>query len=213
MEGDECTSPIGSRELTSVIKQEVVGRPMAGKGRDGCALTGTQPNRFAAVATVFRGKDQLVLGEIKITIRPAVIGAALELHQLLRRLLGALLGRVEVRPVFPQLVAAVLGGKYPARGVECDPFPVAQPGGEALGGREALPAPIGGIAPDAGARLKLPARLNPGRVWHSVFDLAVIGRLALVDVEITLRIDAEHVHRLIAGQMQSGVEYICRRAR
>src|SRR5260370_14481893 len=137
MEGDECTYPIRSRELTSVIKQEVVGRPMAGKGRDGCTLIGTQPNRFAAVAAIFRGKDKLVLGEIKITIRPAVIGAALELDQLLRRLLGALLGCIEVRPVFPQLVAAVLGGKDPARGVECDPFPAAQPGGEPLGAREA----------------------------------------------------------------------------
>src|SRR2546429_897236 len=181
MEGDESTSLVGSRELTSVIKQEVVGRPVAGKGRDGCTFIGTQPNRFAAVAAVFWRKDKLLLGEIKITIRPAVIGAALELHQLLRRLLGALLRRIEVRPVFPQLVAAVLGGKYPARGVECDPFPVAQPGGEALGGREALPGPIGVVAPDAGARLKLPARLNAGRVWHSVFDLAGIGCRAQVD--------------------------------
>src|SRR5215469_2612358 len=101
MEGDECTSLIGSRELTSVIKHEIVGRPMPGKGRDGCALIGTQPNRLAAVAAVFRGEDKLVLGEIKITIRPAVVGAALELHQLLPRLLGALLGRIEARPVFP----------------------------------------------------------------------------------------------------------------
>src|SRR5215831_15594239 len=126
MEGDECASLVGSRELTSVIKQEIVGRPMSGKGRDRCALVRTEPDRFPAVAAVFRGKDQLVLSEIKITIRPAVIGAALELHQLLRRLLGALLGRIEVWPVFPQLVAAVLGRKDPAGGVECDPFPVAQ---------------------------------------------------------------------------------------
>src|SRR5215831_19114295 len=118
MEGDECTSLIGGRELTSVIKQEVVGRRMAGKGRDECALVGTQPNRFAAVAAVFRGEDKLVLGEIKITIRPAVIRGALELHELLRRLPGALLGRIKARPVFPQLVAAVHGRKYPARGVE-----------------------------------------------------------------------------------------------
>src|SRR5258708_22740994 len=135
MEGDECTSLIGSRELTSVIEQEVVGRQMGGKGREGCSLIGTKRNGFAAVAAVFRGKDKFVLGEIKITIRPAVIGAALELHQLLRRLLGALLGRIEVRPVFPQLVAAVLGRKYSARGVDCDPLPVAQPAGDTPGWR------------------------------------------------------------------------------
>src|SRR5262245_7876892 len=176
MESDECTTLVGSRELTSVIKQQVVGRPMSGEGRDGCTLIGTQPNRFAAIATVFRGKDKLVLGEIKITIRPAVIGAALELDQLLRRLLGALLGRIEVRPVFPQLVAAVLGGKYPARGIECDPFRVAQPGGEALGGRKALTGPIGVVAPAACARLQFRAWLDARRVVHSVCDLAGIGR-------------------------------------
>src|SRR5262249_38809146 len=112
--------------------------PMSWEGRDRCFLVGAQPNRFAAVATVFRGKDKLVLPQIKVTIRPAVVGAALELHQLLRRLIGAKLWRIEVRPVFPQLVAAVLGRKCPARGVECDPFPVAQPGREARGGRKAL---------------------------------------------------------------------------
>src|SRR5262249_8959654 len=74
MEGDECASLVGSRELTSVIKQEVVGRPMSGKGRDRCALVRTEPDRFPAVAAVFRGKDQLVLSEIKLTIWPAVIG-------------------------------------------------------------------------------------------------------------------------------------------
>jgi hypothetical protein len=107
----------------------------------------------------------------------------------------------------------VLGGKYPARGVECDPFPVAQPGGEALGGREALPGPIGVVAPDAGARLKLRARLNAGRVWHSVFDLAGIGRRAQVDVERALRIDPERVHRVIAGKRQSGDDHLGQGAR
>src|SRR5262245_24736122 len=155
---------------------------MSWEGRDRCFLVGAQPNRFAAVATVFRGKDKLVLPQIKVTIRPAVVGAALELHQLLRRLIGAKLWRIEVRPVFPQLVAAVMDRKYPARGVECDPFPVAQPGGEARGGRKALSGPIGVVAPNAGARLKLRARLNARRVWHSVFDLAGIGRRAQVDV-------------------------------
>ena len=145
---------------------------MRGKGRDRRSLIGTQPDRFAAVATVFRGQDKLVLAQIEVTIRPAVVGAALELHQFLRRLIGALLRCIEVQPVFPQLVAAVLGRKDPARGVECDPFPVAQAGGEALAGREALPGQIGVVAPNAAPRLELRARLNARRVGHSVFDLA-----------------------------------------
>src|SRR5262249_59690501 len=121
---------------------------------------------------VFRGKVKLVMPQTKVRIGPAVVGAALELHHLLRRLIGAKLWRIEVRPVFPQLVAAVLGRKYPARGVECDPYPVAQSGGEARGGRKALSGPIGVVAPNAGARLKLRERLNARRVWHSVRRIA-----------------------------------------
>ena len=109
----------------SAIKQQIVGRPVAGKLRDRCSLISARPDCLAAVATVFRSKDKLVLGEIKVTIRPAVVGAALELHQLLCRLIGALLRRIEARPIFPQLVAAMLHGEYPARGVEYDAFPIA----------------------------------------------------------------------------------------
>src|SRR5215471_20902938 len=39
---------------------------MSWEGRDRCFLVGAQPYRFAAVATVFRGKDKLVLPKIKV---------------------------------------------------------------------------------------------------------------------------------------------------
>src|SRR5262249_56366862 len=42
VEGDERTALVGSGELTPVIKQEVVGRPMPGKRRDRCSLVGTR---------------------------------------------------------------------------------------------------------------------------------------------------------------------------
>src|SRR5437868_15120191 len=118
MEGDECTSPVRGRELIPIIKQQVIGRPMPWKGRDRRSLFSTCADSFSAVAPVFRGKDKLLLAQIKVTIRPPVIGAALELHQLLRRLVGTMLRLIELWPVFPQLVAAVLGRKYPTRGVE-----------------------------------------------------------------------------------------------
>src|SRR5260370_27893137 len=89
------------------------------------ALVGAQPDGFA-VAAVFGGKHELLLAQIEVAVRPAIVGAALELHELLRRLIGALLRRVEARPVFPQLIAAMLGRKDPPRGVECNSFPVAQ---------------------------------------------------------------------------------------
>src|SRR6266403_3966050 len=67
-----------------------------------------------------RGKHELLLAQIEVAVRPAIVGAALELNELLRRLIGALLRRVEARPVFPQLIAAMLGRKDPPRGVECN---------------------------------------------------------------------------------------------
>src|SRR5262249_57557423 len=80
VEGDERTALVGSGELTPVIKQEVVGRPMPGKRRDGCSLVGTRPDRFPAVAAVFRGKHELVLGKIALTLRPALLASALTPH-------------------------------------------------------------------------------------------------------------------------------------
>ena len=106
----------------------------------------------------------------------------LQLHQLLRRLIGALLWCVEVGPVLPQLVPAVLGRKDPARGVEGDAFPIAEPGGEALGGGEALPGPVGVVAPDAGPRLQLSAQLDAWGAGHAVLDLAGVGGRPEVDV-------------------------------
>src|SRR6202022_2275012 len=166
MKGNERASLICSRELTGIIKQEIVGRPMGGKRRDRCALGSTQPDGFPGVPTVFRGKNKLALSEIEITIWPTVVGALLELHQLLRRLVRALLRSVEALPVFPQLVTAVHGRKYPPCGVEYDSFPIAQTGGETLGGRESLPSPIRVVAPDAGPCLELSARLNTRRIRH-----------------------------------------------
>src|SRR3984893_5646814 len=113
MEGDECTTLVGRRELTSVVQQEVVGSPMAGEDRDRGALVGTTPDRLSAVAAVLRGKDELLLGQVEVAIRPAVVGIALPPHQLLRRLVGALLRRIKARPVLAQLVAAVHGRKNP----------------------------------------------------------------------------------------------------
>src|SRR5215472_14966250 len=68
----------GRQQGTGVCHKAACRRaPMSWEGRDRCFLVGAQPNRFAAVATVFRGKDKLVLPQIKVTIRPAVVGAAL----------------------------------------------------------------------------------------------------------------------------------------
>src|SRR3984893_12690671 len=210
MRGNERASLICSRELTGIIKQEIVRRPMGGKHRDWCALGSTQPDGFPAVPTVFRGKTKLALSEIEITIWPTVVRALLKLHQLLRGFVRALLRSVEALPVFPQLVTAVHGRKYPSCGVEYDSFPIAQTGGETLGGREPLPSPIRVVAPDAGPRLELSARLNTRRIRHSVSDLAGICGRAEVHIECTLDIDLERVHRVIAGKRQSRDDHLGR---
>src|SRR6202012_4657196 len=98
------------------------------------------PDGFPSTSSVFRGKDQLLLSQIEVAIGPAVVGTALQLHQLLRRLIGAIFGCVELRPVLAQLVATVHGRKHSARGVECEALAVAQAGDVALGSRKLLPS-------------------------------------------------------------------------
>ena len=92
-------SSIRSRKLISEVKREIVGRPMGWKPRYGCLLLRADPNGLAAIAAIFRSQDELVLGVVEIALWPAVVGAALELDQLLGRLIGALDRRAKARPV------------------------------------------------------------------------------------------------------------------
>src|SRR5437764_13117623 len=124
---------------------------MRWKRCDRRSLAGTEPDRFA-VAAVFRGKHKLVLAQIEVTVRPAVVGVALELYQFFGGLIGALLRRIETRPVFPQLIATMLGGEEATRGIECDTFSIGQPGDDALAGRQLLSGPGRRGAPSGGAR-------------------------------------------------------------
>src|SRR3954454_19239543 len=59
MERDERAALVGRRKLMSVIKQQVVWRPMTWKRRDRNALVGTQTNFFPAVTAVFWSKHKL----------------------------------------------------------------------------------------------------------------------------------------------------------
>ena len=138
MEGNERAAAVRRRELLPVVDGEVVGRPVRGKRSDGRSLAGARPDRLAAVAAIFRRQNELLLAQIEVAIRPAKVGAAFQLDELFRWLVGALLGGVDRAPVLAQLIPSVLGREYPAGGIECDAFAVAQPGGEALGGRELL---------------------------------------------------------------------------
>jgi len=94
----------------------------------------------------------------------------------------------------------VLGDIKTARNVECEALAIADPGGEALGRREVLPGPVRIVAPGAGARFELRARIAPRGVERPVLDLARIGGGAEIDKEIALLVDRKRMHRVIAGQ-------------
>ena len=96
------------------------------------------------------------------------IGADLPAEELIRVEQGADYGWpqcyfLEVRPVLRQLVPPVLGGvEVLILWVDGDAIGVADAGGIALRRREGLPRPVGVVAPDVAARLKLLAGLSPG---------------------------------------------------
>ena len=78
-----------------------------------------------------------------------LFGAAFEFHQLLGWLIGALLRLVELWPVLPELIPAVLGCKDSTGRIEGKTLAVAQPGDEPLGRGEVLAGPVGIVAPGA----------------------------------------------------------------
>ena len=157
-------------------------------------------DRLSAVAAVLRSEDELLPGQVEIAVGPPVVSAALELHQLLCRLVRALLGRIELRPVLPELVTTVLSRKDPTGGVERNALSVAQACRKALGERELLPCPVGVVAPGAGSRHELGAWLDAGGVLHAVLDLAGVGGRAQIDVQGTLRLSEGH--GVVPGQRQ-----------
>src|SRR6266852_4523664 len=129
-----------------------------------------------AVAAVFRSQHQLLLDAVEIAFRPAIVCALLQSQKLFGRQIGALLRPIELWPILRQLIAAVLGEINSARGVDGEALAVTDPGGEAFGRGEALPHPVGIVAPGAAARLELGAWIDARRVEHPVLDLAGIGR-------------------------------------
>jgi hypothetical protein len=98
----------------------------------------------------------------------------------------------------------VLGDIHSASGVECKAFAIAYTSGEAFGGGEALPDPVGIVTPDACSRLEFRARIDSRGGERTVLDLAGIGCRAEIDIQITLLIDCKRMHGVIAGERQPG---------
>ena len=98
----------------------------------------------------------------------------------------------------------MLGGEQAPCPVEGKPLAIAQAGGETLAGREFLAKHIGVVAPDAGAGFEFDARVMAGLIGHAVFRLTGIGRRAEVDIKRALFVDGERMHRMVAGERQTG---------
>src|ERR1700692_2859795 len=148
MEGNEGTTVIAARELCVVVDLHVIRRPVRWKERDGRLLLRADP-ALPAIAPVFGSQHELLLVVVEIAFRPAEIVTLMLHYQLFRRQVLALVRRIEVGPVFEELVAAMLGGNKTPLRVERESFAVAQPGHIALRRREMLVRLVGIVAPGA----------------------------------------------------------------
>jgi len=134
-------------------------------------------DRLTAVAAIFRGEHQLLLVIVEIAFGPTKVVALRDLQEFLGGEVRALIFVVELRPVFVELVASLLGRiEAQASRIHGNAVSIANAGGIALGGREFLVGLIGVVTPDASPRLKLRAGLVPGDIGHAVLRLARIGR-------------------------------------
>ena len=203
VEGDESAATIGRRELRSLIDFHVVRSRMAGEERDRRAFIRADAD-LLAIAAIFGRQHKPLLIAVEIALRPSIVAAALKQHHFFGGKVLALFGGVEFRPVFVELVAAVLGHEKTARGVEREAFAIAYPCREALRRREFLVRLVGVIAPGSAARLELRARLSSRRLQHAIFFLAGVGRGAEIDEKAAFGVDREGMHRMVARCRQAG---------
>src|SRR4029078_7616230 len=171
---------------------------MRWKRRDGrlesCAVIGL----LAAIAAIFRRKHKLLLRWVEIARRPSVVAALLEHQHALCGKLCTLLRRVEFRPILVQLITAVFGDVQAPCGVKVETLTVSDACGIAFFGRKDLMRLIGVVTPDAGANLELGARVVAARMRHAVLLLASICGRSHRYKKITMCIDGEGMHGVVA---------------
>src|SRR2546430_11620966 len=94
----ECAPAVGRGELRARIEQQAVGRPVAGE-REGRLFLLRAPSHLLAVPPVLRREHEVAELPVVIAVRPPEIVPLIHPQQLLRRLLGALLGAEGLAPV------------------------------------------------------------------------------------------------------------------
>jgi hypothetical protein len=141
---------------------------------------------------------------VVVAVRPPEVAPLRDAHQLLGRQLGALLGGEALRPVLEELVAPVLRGVHRAVArVEGEAHRVADARRVPPRRPELLPRPVGGEAPDAGARRELGARVGAGRPGLPVGLLARVGLGADVHEQGAASVEQDVVGR-VAAHRQPG---------
>src|SRR5580704_16499018 len=111
MKSDEDSVTIAVRKLFLVVAHHSVGPPMGGKRGNRSNLARTNNHLFAAVATVFGRKDELLLHTVVIALGPAIVAASLQQQQLFGGQTGFFGSLINLGPIRMQLVSSVLGYK------------------------------------------------------------------------------------------------------
>src|SRR6185437_3655841 len=203
MERDERAILVSRWKIRARVEHEPVRRPVPGEYRGRllllCALL-----RLLAVAAVLRRQYQVMRLQRVVAVGPAEVVALVDLHQLLRRILGAVLG-VE-RPVAvwtAELVAAVL--RRPELAVERadrDPDGVPDAARKVYGVGVRLIELARIPLPDAGAGVQLRAWILARRILRPVLLLTGIARRSDVDVKRPVLVDRERLGEMVAAVRQ-----------
>jgi hypothetical protein len=96
--------------------------------RRGAALR-AQADCFAPIAAILGRQYELLLEAVEVTLRPTIVGAAVQLQDFLGRELQTVLRLVELGPVLGKLVTAVLSHEQPAGRFDRKSLAIADAGG------------------------------------------------------------------------------------
>src|SRR5579875_324960 len=99
MKRDKGSAAIGIWELLPFVDQKIIRCPMGWKGGNRRLLPRADACGLAAVSPILWCQYQFLLGVVEVAFRPSIIAPALKQNQLLGRLVGALLGCIEFRPI------------------------------------------------------------------------------------------------------------------
>src|SRR6185312_15553413 len=80
VECDEGARPVGCWEFAVGDEQQVIRSPVRREEGRGRTSLRTQTDCLAAIAAVLGREDELLLEAVEVTLRPAIVGTALQLH-------------------------------------------------------------------------------------------------------------------------------------